>query len=95
MLVWIVIFSVLGSVGAIGAAAIFVLLGEKVQEKLIPSLLSFATGTLLTAALLGLIPEAIEIVEEPHLITPIILGGILFFHEQFSYKFCALSTHVN
>jgi zinc and cadmium transporter len=54
-------------------------LGEKVQKRLIPILLSFATGTLLTAALLGLIPEAIEIVEEPHLITPIILGGILFF----------------
>ena len=79
MLIWIIIFSILGSIGAILAAALFVLLGEKLQEKLIPSLLSFATGTLLSAALLGLIPNAIEAVGEPHLITPILLGGILFF----------------
>jgi zinc and cadmium transporter len=79
MLIWVIIFSVLGSIGAILAAALFILLGEKIQKKLIPSLLSFATGTLLSAALLGLIPNAIEIAGEAHLITPIILGGILFF----------------
>jgi zinc and cadmium transporter len=69
----------LGSIGAIIAASFFVVLGEKIQKKLIPALLSFATGTLLTAAFLGLIPESIETVGEPHLVTPIILGGILFF----------------
>ena len=79
MLLWVILFSVLGSIGAILAASLFMLLGEKVQNKLVTALLSFATGTLLTAALLGLIPEAIEAVGEPHLITPIILGGLLFF----------------
>ena len=79
MLLWVIFFSILGSLGAIAAASLFVILGEKVQKKLIPALLSFATGTLLTAAFLGLIPESIEAVEEPHLVTLIILGGILFF----------------
>lgn len=79
MLLWVIIFSVLGSVGAILAAATFLLLKEEVQEKLIPLLIAFATGILLTAALLGLIPEAIEAVEEPHLIMPYVLGGIIFF----------------
>jgi zinc and cadmium transporter len=79
MLLWVILFSVLGSIGAILAASSFLLLGEKFQNKLVTLLLSFATGTLLTAALIGLIPEAIETVGEPHLITPIILGGLLFF----------------
>jgi len=79
MLLWIILFSVLGSVGAIFAAATFLFLKEEVQEKLIPTLIAFATGVLLTAALLGLIPEAIEAVEEPHLIMPYVLGGIIFF----------------
>ena len=104
MLIWVIIFSILGSIGAILAAALFILLGEKVQEKLIPSLLSFATGTLLSAALLGLIPNAIEIAGEPHLVTPIILGGILFFFflEKFiiwrdcDYKECEVhGTHAS
>lgn len=74
-------FSILGSVGAITAAAGFVYLGEKNQKKLIPLLVAFATGILLTAAFLGLIPEAIEAVGEggSHIIMPYVLGGILFF----------------
>jgi len=50
---------------------------------LIPILISFATGILLAAALLGLIPEAIEHVEdlggESYVVWPFILGGILVF----------------
>jgi zinc and cadmium transporter len=43
-------------------------------------LVSFATGILLTAALLGLIPEAIEgSGDEPLLVMPFVLGGILIF----------------
>jgi zinc and cadmium transporter len=52
---------------------------EKYQKTLIPILIAFATGVLLTVALLGLIPEAVEEVGEPHLIMPFVLGGILFF----------------
>jgi zinc and cadmium transporter len=79
MLIWIILFSILGSVGAIVTASLFILISEKIQKKLVTALLSFATGTLLTAALMGLIPEAIEHSGEPHLITIVILGGLLFF----------------
>ena len=54
-------------------------INEQFQKVIIPILIAFATGVLLTAAFLGLIPEAIEGVGEPHLIMPYILGGILFF----------------
>ncbi|MFX1363335.1 MAG: ZIP family metal transporter [Promethearchaeota archaeon] len=54
-------------------------ISEKFQKTIIPILISFATGVLLTVAFLGLIPEAVEEVGEPHLIMPYILGGILFF----------------
>lgn len=73
----------MGSVGAITAAGAFVFLSEKLQRILVPILISFATGILLAAALLGLIPEAIEQIEhsggESYLIWPFILGGILVF----------------
>ncbi|MFX1277115.1 MAG: ZIP family metal transporter [Promethearchaeota archaeon] len=72
-------FSVLGSLGAITAAASFLLLDDTKQKSLVSLLISFATGTLLAAAFLGLLPEAIEEIGGPHLILPFVLGGILFF----------------
>lgn len=54
-------------------------LNEKSQKSLIPLLIAFATGVLLTAAFLGLIPEAVEKAGDPHIVMPFILGGILFF----------------
>ena len=50
------------SVGLVSAAAasIFVALPEVARRALVPHLVSFATGALLGAALLGLIPAAIE-----------------------------------
>jgi len=47
---------------------------------LVPILIAYATGTLLTAALFGLIPEAIESSgDDPHTIMLFVLGGILVF----------------
>lgn len=60
LILWITFFSLLGSVGAIVTAAAFLLLGEKIQKILIPCLVSYATGTLLAAALLGLISHALK-----------------------------------
>lgn len=60
VLTWILGFALLGSVGAISAAALFLLFPKPVRERLVPFLVSYATGTLLGAALLGLLPEAIE-----------------------------------
>jgi len=70
----------LGSIGALTAAAAFIFLNEKIQKMLVTILISYATGTLLTAALFGLIPEAIEGAgHEPHNVMLFVLGSILFF----------------
>ncbi|MFW9946342.1 MAG: ZIP family metal transporter [Candidatus Odinarchaeota archaeon] len=79
ILVWIIVFSILGSIGAICAAAAFILFNDKIQKLVVSILISFAIGVLLTASLFGLIPEAIESVGEPHLIMSFVIGGILFF----------------
>ena len=71
-------FSLLGSVGAIVAASSFFMLKEKIQKVLIPCLVSYATGTLLAAALLGLISQALK--NAAHLpILSTLLVGIIFF----------------
>ena len=80
MLLWIVIYSILGSVGAISAASVFLFLGERYRNRLIPILVSFAIGTLLSAAFLGLIPRAIEnLLNKVELVMTLVLGGILIF----------------
>jgi zinc and cadmium transporter len=48
-----------GEWGAVGAAALFLLLPERMRRSLLPMLISFATGTLLASALLELLPHAI------------------------------------
>ena len=70
----------MGSIGAICAAGAFVFLGEKYQKSLIPILMAFATGVLLSVAFLGLIPEALASPNiTPNIIMPYVLGGILAF----------------
>lgn len=57
---WIVGFAILGSVGAIGGAGTFLLFPKDARERAVPFLVSYATGTLLGTALLGLLPQAIK-----------------------------------
>jgi zinc and cadmium transporter len=60
VLAWIIVFSALASVGSIGAASLSLLFKEEWRTKFIPMLVAYATGTLLTSGIVGLIPEAIE-----------------------------------
>jgi zinc and cadmium transporter len=78
-LILIIIFSVLGSVGAIVTAAIFLLFKEKTQKILIPCLISYATGTLLAAALLGLIPHSLKHITPFETLATVLVGIIFFF----------------
>ena len=78
LVLWIILFSLLGSFGAIITAAVFLLFQDKTQEMLIPCLISYATGTLLTAALLGLIPRSLEQSSSAAL-SSLLAGIILFF----------------
>ncbi|GAG72768.1 unnamed protein product [marine sediment metagenome] len=77
-LLLIIIFSILGSIGAIIFAGIFLLIKEKAQKVFIPCLISYATGTLLAAAFLGLIRQAVTD-SEPVIVLSVVLGGIVCF----------------
>ncbi len=60
LLSWILLFSLLGGVLSVVAAAVFLLLPEALRTRLLPHAVSFAIGALLGAALLGLLPHALE-----------------------------------
>lgn len=81
LLSWIIAFSVLGGVLSVLAAAGFLMLSESVRSRLIPHLISFAIGVLLSAAFMGLLPHALEApsVVDVHQITMTVLVGLLAF----------------
>lgn len=60
LLGWIMVFTALGGIASAAFASAFMLLPERTSTRLLPHLVSFATGALLGAALLALLPEAME-----------------------------------
>lgn len=70
--------SVLGSLGGLLTASIFLLLGDNLRVRLVPWLISYAVGTLLGVSLLALLPEALERIE-PGAALGTLLGGVLAF----------------
>jgi zinc and cadmium transporter len=66
-------------VGAVITAAIFLLIPDKTQKVLIPYLISYATGTLLASALLGLISFALIQISSFLVLSTVLTGLILFF----------------
>jgi len=60
LLGWILVFSLLGGALSVLAAAVFLLLPQPLRDRLLPHAVSFAIGALLGAALLGLLPHALE-----------------------------------
>lgn len=81
LLVWILIFSLLGGVLSVLAASVFLFLPGPVRERLLPHSVSFAIGALLGAAFLALLPHALShpSVRDVHDLTTTVLAGILFF----------------
>ena len=70
--------SILGSLGGVIVASSFLLLGETLRTRLVPWLISYAVGTLIGAALLALVPEALgALPARPAMLT--MAGGILSF----------------
>ena len=60
LLGWILTFTLLGGVVSAAVASLFLLVSEHQRHRAMPLLVAFATGALLGAALLGLLPEAFE-----------------------------------
>jgi zinc and cadmium transporter len=77
----ILVFTVLSGVLSAALASSFLLLPEARRNALLPHLVSFATGALLGAALLALLPHALEGAGpgNAHLIGAALLVGIMFF----------------
>lgn len=79
LLALITAFSLLGSVGAIAFAGVFLLFPERTRASLIPGLISYASGTLLGAAFLGLIPNAVSRLEAATVLQFVLAGVLVFF----------------
>jgi zinc and cadmium transporter len=81
LLVWIILFTLLGGVLSVVAASIFLFLPESRRVRILPHGVSFAIGALLAASFTGLIPHAFEGAESGrlHALSLTILVGILTF----------------
>ncbi len=81
LLVLIIIFTAVGGVLSVMAAAVFLLLRDHHRNAILPHGISFAIGALLAVAFWGLIPEAFEKVkpEQFQSLSATILAGILGF----------------
>jgi zinc and cadmium transporter len=81
-LAWIILATLFGGGASAALASVFLLLAAVRRAALLPHLISFATGAMLAAALLDLLPEAVASVGMQHLqaVGATVLGGIgLFF----------------
>lgn len=79
LLLLIIIFSLLGSIMAVGGASLLLTFPDRMRKTLVPCLVSYATGTLLGAAFLGMIPEALEQAHAPLILASVLIGIIVFF----------------
>jgi zinc and cadmium transporter len=81
MLPYILLATFLGGALSAALASLFLLLPEARRAWLLPHLISFATGAMLAAALIGLLPEAIESVGPQRIeaIGAAVLAGIALF----------------
>lgn len=76
VLLWILLFSLLGGVLSVAGAALVAL---NISKSTVPMLISYAIGAMLGAVFLEILPEAIEVATSPKHITVTVLLGILLF----------------
>lgn len=76
---WVIAFSLTGSVGAAAGGGVILLLRDDKRKRLLPSLLSYAAGTLLGAAFLGMLPRALETQPAAPVLGTVLAGLVLFF----------------
>jgi zinc and cadmium transporter len=79
ILVFALLFSVIGSFGGMLIAASILVVRDDVRRRAVSWLISFAVGTLLGAALLKLLPEALERLAPASAFTALLAGILTFF----------------
>ena len=82
LIVWIVLFSLLGGVLSVLAASVFLLIPEPTRSRLLPHSVSFAIGALLGASFLALLPHAVtgpNRLEVHDLGMTVLIGMLTFF----------------
>ena len=79
LLAWILGFSLLGSLGAVGGAALLLAFPAGMRQRLVPALIAYAAGTLLGAAFLGMIPAAAGNAPVRTVSAAVLAGIVLFF----------------
>lgn len=78
-IVYLLFALTLGSVGSVALAGLMLLLKPKILDKISSYLIYFAGGTLLGAALLGMIPKAISLSDNKNVFLFILIGIVFFF----------------
>jgi zinc and cadmium transporter len=76
---WIVTFGVLGGAGATAGSAAVMAFPQRMRQTIVPWLLSYATGTLLGAAFLGMIPKAFARAPAVEVSATLLAGIVAFF----------------
>jgi zinc and cadmium transporter len=71
--------SALGSLGGVAMASLFLVIGDRLRPRLVPWLISYAVGTLLGAALLALLPEALGTLRPAAALGALLAGILTFF----------------
>jgi zinc and cadmium transporter len=71
--------AVAGSVGGLLTASVLLFVSRTIRDRVVPWLVSYAVGTLLGAALLGLVPEALESLKPPVALGALLAGILTFF----------------
>ncbi|HWP31286.1 MAG TPA: hypothetical protein VNK96_06150 [Fimbriimonadales bacterium] len=79
VLTLLIAFSLIGIVGSISLAGILLVFPDTTRKILLPSLISYAAGTLLGASFLGLLPEAANNIGIEKALEITLLGILLFF----------------
>ena len=81
MLIWgaAVALAAAGSVGGVIVGSLVLVIGQAARARVVPWLVSYAVGTLLGAALLGLAPEALASLKPPPAFGALLAGILTFF----------------
>jgi len=82
LLLWIILFTLLGGVMSAVAASLFLLVPDRHHPSVLPHGVSFAVGALLSVAFLDLLPHAVQNVDVEHvegLFATVLIGLLTFF----------------